>query len=109
MANIEKISISLPRDMIDTMKDAVERGDYATTSEVVRDAMRDWQKKEIVARYEALRPKSLAELRRMVQKGIDSLDRGEGTPAEEVFARLKAKYTAMARAQKANAKRTSRR
>jgi antitoxin ParD1/3/4 len=100
MSNVEKISISLPRDMIEDMKDAVERGSYATTSEVVRDAMRDWRKKETVARYEALRPKSLADLRRMIQQGIDSADRGDMKPAEEVFARLKAKYTAMAKAQK---------
>jgi antitoxin ParD1/3/4 len=101
MSNVEKISISLPRDMIEDIRESVERGVYATTSEALRDAVRDWQRKEIVRRYESLKPKSLADLRRMVQQGIDSLDRGEGIPAEEVFARLKAKYTAMARAQKA--------
>ncbi|HEX3672660.1 MAG TPA: ribbon-helix-helix domain-containing protein [Rhizomicrobium sp.] len=69
MSNVEKISISLPREMIDYIKESVERGYYASTSEVLREAVRDWQRKEIERRYEALKPKSLAHLKRMIQKG----------------------------------------
>ena len=42
----EKISITLPPDMLADIKEKVEAGDYASTSEVVREAMRLWQKHE---------------------------------------------------------------
>lgn len=101
MANVEKISVSLPHDMIEDIKDAIESGSYATTSEVLRDAMREWQRKRKVPKgLERITPKSLADLKRMIQEGVDSMERGEGKPAEEVFARLTAKYRAMAKAQK---------
>jgi antitoxin ParD1/3/4 len=97
MANMEKLSITLPKDMVAAINEAVESGDYATTSEVVRDALRGWRNRQLPAR---VRPKNQAELRRMIQKGIESADRGDLTPAEEVFARLRTKYQAMAMAQK---------
>lgn len=85
MAQIEKISIALPKDMIDAIKEAVDSGDYATTSEVIRDAVRDWRLKR---RVEAM---DIEDLRRLVQEGIDS---GPSVPAEEVFARLRARFGA---------------
>ena len=91
MPKIEKISIALPGEMVAAIKDAVESGDYATNSDVVRDALRDWQIKRHIENA------NTAELRRLVQEGIDSLDRGEGIPAEEVFSRLKERYSAMAK------------
>ena len=48
MGKVEKISIALPHDMVADLKEAVERGEYATTSEVVRDALRDWRLKRKV-------------------------------------------------------------
>ncbi len=99
MANIEKLSISLPAETVEDIRHSVERGEYATVSEAVRDALRDWKQKRAAERYEALAPKSYAELKRMVQKGIESADRGRMKPAEEVFARLEAKYAAMVEAQ----------
>jgi len=92
MTNIEKLSISLPRDMVTDLKDAVESGSHASVSEVVRDAVRHWQKQQIVERHDALKPKSLAHLRQMIRQGIASADRGEVKTAEEVFDRLRAKY-----------------
>jgi len=83
MAQIEKLSIALPHDMVEAIREAVEAGDYATTSEVIRDAVRDWRLKR---RVEAL---DIEDLRRLVQDGIDS---GPSISAEDVFARLKAKY-----------------
>jgi len=40
MANVEKLSIALSTDMVRSIQDAVDSGDYATTSEVIRDAVR---------------------------------------------------------------------
>jgi hypothetical protein len=39
-------------------------------------------------------PEDWADLRHEIQKGIDQLDRGEGIPAEQVFAELRERYKA---------------
>jgi antitoxin ParD1/3/4 len=41
MPDIERLTITLPTDMAAVVKSAVEIGDYASTSEVVREATRD--------------------------------------------------------------------
>lgn len=66
MSKVEKISIALTDEMLTSVKDAVASGDYATSSEVIRHALRDW-KKERERDADAI-----AELRRLVQQGIDS-------------------------------------
>lgn len=66
MASIEKISVALPTDMLELVKKAVASGDYATTSEVIREALREWK-----GRRET-REESRAELRRLVREGLDS-------------------------------------
>lgn len=84
MATAEKLSITLPRDLAEMVRRQVELGDYASNSEVIRDALRLWQeRKEASARRrEWLRGKverSLADTR-------PSLD------ADEVFAGLESRY-----------------
>ncbi|MEX0735138.1 MAG: type II toxin-antitoxin system ParD family antitoxin [Steroidobacteraceae bacterium] len=66
MAAIEKISVALPADMLDLVKQAVRSGNYATTSEVIREALREWK-----GRRET-REETIAEVRRLVQEGLDS-------------------------------------
>lgn len=39
----EKFSISLPADMARMIRRHVDSGDYASSSEVIRDALRLWQ------------------------------------------------------------------
>ena len=43
MADIERLSIALPAPMADAVHRAVEDGEYASTSEVIRDALRLWE------------------------------------------------------------------
>lgn len=43
MADIQKISIAVTAEQLAQMKAAVDSGQYATISEIVRDALRDWQ------------------------------------------------------------------
>ena len=43
MSDIERLSITLPTPMAESVHQAVASGDYASTSEVVRDAIRVWQ------------------------------------------------------------------
>jgi hypothetical protein len=51
-------------------------------------------------RYNQLRVTSAAQFRRMIEEAINSAERGDVKPAEEVFNRLKAKYSAMANSRK---------
>jgi len=57
MHNAEKISITLPPDMLRELRAAVAAGDYASTSEALRDAVRTWQRgrSEDAERLTALR------------------------------------------------------
>jgi antitoxin ParD1/3/4 len=48
MSTIERMTITIPADMAAGVKAAVEAGDYASTSEVVRDALRDWKLRRAV-------------------------------------------------------------
>jgi antitoxin ParD1/3/4 len=51
MAAIERLTVSLPTPMADSMRAAVESGEYATPSEIVRDALRLWEsRRELRAR-----------------------------------------------------------
>jgi antitoxin ParD1/3/4 len=86
MAKIEKITVGLSQDTLSDVRDAVASGDYANTSEVIRDALRDWRLKRRMVQVEA------EELRRLIQEGVES---GPGIEADLVFARLLAKYGAM--------------
>ncbi len=52
MSNIDKISIAITREQHEKIKAAVEAGAYATTSEVIRDALRDWEFREELRRLE---------------------------------------------------------
>jgi len=99
MASVEKLSIALSSDMVRSIKDAVDSGDYATTSEVIRDAVRLWRFKRIT-----VDPSDTRRIRKLVAEGIASADSGRLKPAEEVFDRLEAKYAAMARARKKKTK-----
>lgn len=42
----EKLSITLPKDMVSAIKERVASGSYASTSEVLREAMRNWMRQE---------------------------------------------------------------
>ena len=66
MANVEKISIALPADMATLVRKAVETGDYASSSEVIREALREWKARR------AARSEAVSELRRLWEEGIES-------------------------------------
>lgn len=64
MSTIERLTITLPADMAGLVKGAVDEGDYASTSEVVREALRDWRLKR------ELRMVQLAELKSEIARGL---------------------------------------
>lgn len=57
MQNAEKISITMTPEMMRVIRASVESGEYASTSEVLRDAIRIWQRerKENAERVDAIR------------------------------------------------------
>ena len=70
MAEIERLTITLPSDMAALIKDAVEGGEYASNSEVVREALRDWKIKR------ALQLQELASLKADIDRGLADLAEG---------------------------------
>lgn len=46
----EKLSISLTKAHAQLVAEAVASGDYASTSEVIREALRDWRAKREIGR-----------------------------------------------------------
>lgn len=70
MSEIERLTITLPSEMAAVVKGAVERGDYASSSEVVREALRDWKRKR------ALQVQELTSLKTDIQKGLTDLAEG---------------------------------
>ncbi len=83
MGEIEKITISLPVEMVAEIREAVEAGEFTSTSEAVRDALRRWRRSRTVIAL------SDAELRRLVAEGRDS---GEPVDGDVVLNRLRATY-----------------
>jgi antitoxin ParD1/3/4 len=45
MQSAEKISITMTSEMLRLIRESVEAGEYASTGEVIRDAMRLWQRR----------------------------------------------------------------
>jgi len=82
MPDVQKVSIALTGEQIVTLKAAVESGEYATTSEIVREAIRDWQFKR------ELRQEDLRRLRQFWDQGKAS---GAATPVDFDAARREAR------------------
>ena len=85
MPAIERMTITMPAELAETMRQTVAGGEYASTSEVVREALRDWTRRRDVERQD------LEALRAAIRAGLDS---GPGLPADQVFAELRARYAA---------------
>ena len=100
---IQKLSIALPKEMVADIRYAVDSGRYATTSEVIREAVREWRDKPRELPDRVRVPKTKEEFRRRIQAAIDLLDRGEGIPAEKVYAAMRARIKAVAATKKKHA------
>ena len=70
MASIERLTITLPSEMAGLVKGAVDEGDYASSSEVIREALRDWKLKR------ELRLGQLAELKADIDRGLADVAEG---------------------------------
>ena len=62
MGTVQKLSIALTPELAASVREAVDSGDYASASEIVREALRAWR--------EARRERALiAEVRALVAEG----------------------------------------
>jgi antitoxin ParD1/3/4 len=61
--DIQKVSVALTGEQLGALKAAIDAGEYATTSEIVREAIRDWQFKR------ELRQKDIERLQRLWDEG----------------------------------------
>ncbi len=66
MSNVDKRSITLSPELATMIDTAVEAGEYASASEVIRDALRQWKERRDLFGH------TLEELRALIQEGIDS-------------------------------------
>jgi antitoxin ParD1/3/4 len=66
MQNVEKLSIALTPELAAMVRQAVQTGEYASTSEVIREALRLWKAEQ------AARAREAEELRRLWQEGVGS-------------------------------------
>lgn len=79
----EKISITLPPEMLATIKSKVQSGAYGSTSEVIREAMRAWQ------REEEAHDARLALIRQRLEHSATS---GTPLPLAEAFAQIEQRH-----------------
>ncbi|MDX2480023.1 MAG: type II toxin-antitoxin system ParD family antitoxin [Desulfuromusa sp.] len=66
MHTVEKLSIALTQEMAKEVRMAVKSGEYASSSEVIREALRDWHRKR------AFQDQEIEELRSLWRKGVKS-------------------------------------
>lgn len=71
---MERLTITLTPDLAGRVKAAVDGGNYGSASEVMRQALRDWE----IA--EARRQAELAALRTDVNKGMEQVAAGKSKP-----------------------------
>ena len=71
---MERVTITLTQDLAAKVKAEVEAGNYASVSEVMRQALRDWELAE------ARRAQELKSLREVVAVGLDEIAAGKAQP-----------------------------
>ena len=65
-SGVEKMTIALTREMAGFVRDAVNAGEYASTSEAIREAVREWKERRDLLGY------TVEELRDLVEEAVSS-------------------------------------
>jgi antitoxin ParD1/3/4 len=84
MQPVEKLSVTVPREVAEKVREKVAKGEYASQSDVIRAALRLWQESE------ELKERKLAGLR-------EKIDRSLGDPRapldeDQAFAYLEERF-----------------
>jgi antitoxin ParD1/3/4 len=82
VSRVEKISVAITQEMAEMVREAIACGEYASASEVMREALRDWK------HHRRERARAVDEFRRLWDEGLAS---GPATDGELVFERLGAR------------------
>ncbi len=73
MPELERLTITLTPELTETIKVAVNEGDYASTSEVIREALREWKVRR------ELRHEELAALKTDIDQALAQVAAGQLT------------------------------
>jgi antitoxin ParD1/3/4 len=84
MPSVEKLSITLPHEMVRMVREKVGSGAYSSNSEVIREALRLLQDQDI------LKAQKLAALKEKVERSLG--DDRPSLEADEVFERLATRH-----------------
>ena len=87
MAGVEKMTIALTPEMAGFVRDAVKAGDYASTSEAIREAVREWKDRRDLLGY------TIEELRDLVRES-DSRGPSSRTSVADVKAEARRRLEA---------------
>ena len=82
MPTAEKLSITLPVEMVRIIREKVGSGSYSSNSEVIREALRDWIERE----------QRLATLDAAIVRGVADADTGQTQEIEAVREELKKRF-----------------
>lgn len=77
MGASERITVAVPTEMADALRQSVKDGEYASEGEIIRDALNDWA---------LARKNDDAELERLREAD----ESGPSIPAEEVWSEIEA-------------------
>ena len=71
MTELERLTITLTAELSDMIKAAVAEGDYASASEVIREALRDWKVRR------ELRQEELTALKADIDQALTQVANGQ--------------------------------
>jgi len=82
MQTAEKLSITLPAEMVRVIREKVGKGTYSSNSEVIREALRGWMERD----------QRLAMLDTAITKGIADAESGRTKSVETVRKQLHKRF-----------------
>jgi len=83
MANVEKVSIALTPELASTVREALSSGEYASVSELMREALREWKQLRLE------RDRARDEIGRLWDEGLTS---GAALDGEDTLKLLKHRF-----------------
>jgi antitoxin ParD1/3/4 len=89
MGAIVRFTVDLPSDLVSDMRKAVQSGDFASESEMIRQLWEAWRSGD---EFEG---EELEEVRAAVAEGIAEADAGRVIEAEDVHAELRTRIKAI--------------
>ncbi len=84
MQTAEKLSITLPTEMVRVIRQKVSSGAYGSNSEVIREALRGWMDRE----------RQLAALDAAIARGVADAEAGRVEGIDKVRAELRGRFKA---------------